>query len=842
MAGANAQRTSWVPDEVRGKLNPRWYKPIEPYIAPRVQIIAAYGTLYIATARGLYALDAETGSEKWVYPTNLPLGHSPTVHGGIVYVGGFDRKLHAINAFTGQGLWTFQAGAGFDTNPLVVDGKIFLGNRDGYFYAVYAQGSNAGQLAWKFQTQGPVHFSAAYKDGVVYFASDDSYAYALNAQTGGLVWKSAKLLGAGFHSWWPVVFGDLVIFAGSSSYRTLVPPGNGEWLSEYDRDYIFPDHLSLPKGTLVGARGADGWVDASKVTQYFEDYPAHRTYFVLNRSSGTEVTYDFDNDGRPEYAPILWFGTHAGNRYPPVVGPDGVLYQANAYSSQPWGFRGQVSGWRPGTRYISTPGLNTLANDEPVAYSAAGNVMYWNLCCDRTAGAFDFTNPNPSSSTPSREWVYFSYDLSTRIPGYNSLYHSVDIDAAFGGANGVYGEHGEQNPPIPYSGKVYMHRSNTIIAFDAKTTAPVSLALAQTRSATATSVTVDVNGLKQMLASEVQKILAAGHLRPGYLSTGNFDRVGRKDCGDNLLDYWSNPLETIYALTRALPYLSQTQQQQLRTYLQSEFANYSPASYTHIGWATGSAREVFPLPPEVESARSSFPANAWSSTLFSGWTETGGQWTPHSFYALWKYAQVFGGAKQIFDANKDKLSAPPSNATLTRMPLVHNAYIAGYWGYLELQKLAGYTEDAGKRTTLNSLLSLRAATFTKDSTYGQLTCNPSTMSSDCYCKTLNVASNFMNMVPELGQYLHDNALSKVSAAVNEYNTVAPYWFVSRFEATYGEGGIQPLFDYNAVFQAKALVLQQSASELVKYLDVPGVAVGDLFYIQNLVSIIEAASP
>ena len=122
MAGANPQRTSWSEEEVRGRLQPVWYRPIEPYIPAKVQIIAAEGLLFIATARGLYALDAETGAERWVYATELPLGHSPTVVDGVAYVGGLDHQLHAVDAGTGERLWTFEAGAGFDTNPLAVNG------------------------------------------------------------------------------------------------------------------------------------------------------------------------------------------------------------------------------------------------------------------------------------------------------------------------------------------------------------------------------------------------------------------------------------------------------------------------------------------------------------------------------------------------------------------------------------------------------------------------------------------------------------------------------------------------------------------------------------------------
>jgi hypothetical protein len=77
--------------------------------------------------------------------------------------------------------------------------------------------------------------------------------------------------------------------------------------------------------------------------------------------------------------------------------------------------------------------------------------------------------------------------------------------------------------------------------------------------------------------------------------------------------------------------------------------------------------------------------------------------------------------------------------------------------------------------------------------------------------------------------------------MNEYDRVAPYWMVTKTEATYGEGAHQPIYDSWALFQAKALILKQNAGELSKFIDAPSVAVGDLYYIQNLVSLIEAGT-
>ena len=290
MAGANPQRTSRVSEEVRGALSPAWYRPIEAYIPPKVQLITANGLVYVATSKGLYALDASSGEIAWVYPTDMPLGNSPTVLHGVLYVGGFDHKVHALNALpdlaalpvdsaTGyrlnnQVLWTFTAGAGFDTNPLVVHDTVFLGNRDGWFYALEA---SSGALKWKYQTNGPIHFSAAYQEGVIYFASDDAYAYALHEANGALLWKSARLPSWGFHSWWPTIVGNVALFPAARGYRMFVPPQTNYaslQLTKYEDGYWTEGGGEADMGPLLG----DGTMNASRALQYFEQKPWRRSF------------------------------------------------------------------------------------------------------------------------------------------------------------------------------------------------------------------------------------------------------------------------------------------------------------------------------------------------------------------------------------------------------------------------------------------------------------------------------------------------------------------------------------------------------------------------------------
>jgi hypothetical protein len=839
MAAANPQRTSRNTEEVRGTLNPVWYRVIEPYIASNVQIIAANGLLYVSTARGLYALNATNGTTAWVYATELPLGNSPTVYNGVVYVGGYDRKLHALDATTGRLKWVYEASAGFATNPLAItlDGRtlIIAGNRDGRIYAIEDRGTTPA-LAWRAETGGPIFFSSAYKDAIVYTVSNDAHAYAHNARTGALIWKSATLPGGGWHAFWPVVYEDpatgaeALILGGSNNYRLHLYPGHG-YTEPGD---IFPNRANEPRGTFLGPRSSDGTIDATRVQQYFQAMPWRRTYIVLNRATGAEVTFNFN--GVQGYAPVLWHGTNSGNRYPAIVGNDGLLYQSNMYMSDASIPAGMVSSWKYGTNTIGVPSVKWIARDEPMAYSAGGNLVYWSHTNDRSAGAFDIRRANtllfPAAPDDTREWVYFDYTLEDKLPGYNALHEAVRpsdptwntlFQGPHGSPNGIYGQHGYQNPPIPYGGRVYMHRSNAIIAFGNYSGQPTQVPMATIMQAPKANVSLHADELRANLAVEVRKMLAAGLLRPGYRSTGSFNGVTRDQIGDHLLDYWHDPSETLYTLSLALPHLPAQLQEEVKVYLRRLYTTYPPQEITHVGWRDGAPREPFAVPGRIQQDLAGHPA--W----VSGYGYEGWDWPPQMFYALWKYAEATGSAKPLFDASRKRLESPPRDAYLIEFPYVHNAYIAGYVGYLKLEALAGYPETASVRTQLTRLLSLRAARFDKDTPY----------SGETYYRGLSVARNFMYLVPELGQYLRDHAYEKVQEALADYSTVAPFWFVSNYDATVGEGSSHHFYDYHALFQARALILQEPGTELVKYLDVPAVQVGDLFYIQNLVATLDA---
>jgi outer membrane protein assembly factor BamB len=832
MTAANLQRTSWTPEEVRGKMYPLWAVSFEPFIPFANQV---------STAKGLYALNAETGALRWVFPTEMPLGNSPTIFDGVAYVGGYDHRLYALDAYTGGLLWSYEAGNGFATNPLVVEGKVILGNRDGYLYAINTDETLAGTLAWRFKTSGPILFSAAYKDGVVYFASNDSHAYAVYTN-GTLKWKSAKLPGGGFYSYWPVIYTksghDYIVLGGNNDYRQGSDLWVGALNNKLDRDALYHD---IPEGELVGPTGTEpgDWspgtitIDDDRALQYLEGKPDRHRVFILDSDNGLEYTFDSDADGNPEYAPITWYGTHGGNRYPSVIGGDGVLYQGNSYVSNPYIPRGGPAGWKFGSRYISRVHEgNYGAVDEPMAISAGGDLIYWGWFSGAAGmGAYDITQPYGAAN---RRWTYWAagepdYILDS-CPGAGAMYDDGNFTA--GTTYGIYGGNGNQNPPIPYKGKIYFHTMNTVFALSA-TPSSCHCTHLPTFSADSPSLLLSRDSLRQKLSLEIQKIITAGHLRPGYyhgtLGTFHFGSMENS----YMTDYFHNPAETFITLIGALPHLSPDLQAQVRSYLQDEWALYGDK--VHIGWRDGTAREVFDIPPEIQARMADFGPK--TGIYDSTWDYR------YSLYGRWVYLWEFDDqnhtlATQVFNQIRNQIAIEPPEQdttwkeTTVYNPYIKNAYIAGYLGYIGIGKLAGYSETGPELSPyvaeLDRLLAERATEFSKDSPEPARAAN-----------VVSLARNFMYLTPELADYLRDHAYPKVQEALSEYDRVGPYWFVSKYDATSGEGVLQPLYDYPALFQARALILQEPCQELVKYLDVPAFERGDLFYIQNLVAALNA---
>lgn len=169
------------------------------------------GLVYLGSSdRYLYAVERESGAEKWKFKTESRVASSPAVADGSVYVGSFDGTFYAVDAATGQQKWRFEtagerrySGAHLHglqpsgesmpdpwdfylSSPVIGKGMVYFGSGDGYVYALDAA---TGAMKWRFKTGDVVHASPALANGVLYIGSWDTYFYALDAATGKEKWR-----------------------------------------------------------------------------------------------------------------------------------------------------------------------------------------------------------------------------------------------------------------------------------------------------------------------------------------------------------------------------------------------------------------------------------------------------------------------------------------------------------------------------------------------------------------------------------------------------------------------------------------------------------------------------
>ena len=135
----------------------------------------ADGTLFIGSMEGkLVAVDVLDGSRLWAVPlenqesggggfgcaapapTVVAIYGSPAVAGDLVYIGGYNGKIYAVNANTGALRWVYPRDRYLKPivgGLIVAQGKVYFGSSDGKVYALDAAD---GYKVWDFPTGGKI--------------------------------------------------------------------------------------------------------------------------------------------------------------------------------------------------------------------------------------------------------------------------------------------------------------------------------------------------------------------------------------------------------------------------------------------------------------------------------------------------------------------------------------------------------------------------------------------------------------------------------------------------------------------------------------------------------------
>ncbi len=151
----------------------------------------------------LYALDARTGKEIWVY--HFPGEAMPTAayEDGFLYIGTGDGHVYKLDAASGKPQWISDIVSFVSMSSPVLNRKyLFLGGTDPNFF--YALNKKTGKVAWKITlprlvATGMGDCTPAYADGIVIqeatIETGDpgkpvaNVLLALDADTGRIVWQ-----------------------------------------------------------------------------------------------------------------------------------------------------------------------------------------------------------------------------------------------------------------------------------------------------------------------------------------------------------------------------------------------------------------------------------------------------------------------------------------------------------------------------------------------------------------------------------------------------------------------------------------------------------------------------
>jgi outer membrane protein assembly factor BamB len=250
--------------------------------------------VFVASVDGfVYAIDAESGKERWRFATKgerrfsapgihgaiprtevMPdpfdvLISSPTISDGVVYIGSGDNHVYAIDAATGAQRWSFRTGNVVHASPAVANGVVFIGSWDRNMYALDAK---SGREQWRYTTgndtviynQIGIASSAAVANGMVFFGGRDGHFHAVDAKTGALRWKHDNNMGWVIAS--PAVRNGIVYFPTSDGRRVkALDAATGAV-----KFNVVNKSISFSSPALVGNTmyfgSSDGWLRALDAT------------------------------------------------------------------------------------------------------------------------------------------------------------------------------------------------------------------------------------------------------------------------------------------------------------------------------------------------------------------------------------------------------------------------------------------------------------------------------------------------------------------------------------------------------------------------------------------------
>ena len=463
------------------------------------------GVMYVTSAWSIvYALDAKTGEELWVYDPGVDravgvnaccdvVNRGVALYDGKLYLGVIDGRVEALDAKTGDLVWskvTVDQSRPYTITgaPRVVDGKVLIGNGGaelgvrGYLNALDAQ---TGELIWRFYT---VPSADKQPDGA---ASDSAFETVGNVTWGDTgAWTTD---GGGGTVWDSIIYdqeNDTVIFGvgnGSPWNQTLRDPSGLDnlFLSSIvavdadTGDYKW--HFQTTPGdnwdytatqTLIIATlplGDDG-ADRRVVMQA----PKNGYFYVLDAATGEFISGNnyvpvnwatgLDETGRPievpeaRYAEIPYLQTPGPlgghNWHPMAFNPDvGLAYipaqeipQAYATDAR---FQDNSSKWNTGADFAA--GVPQVLPGEVVKFLRSGlkgRLIAWDPVAQEARWTVEHAGPWNGGVLSTAAGIVFQGKLNGEFAAYDAAtgeeLWAADVKSGAASGPGTYEIDGEQ--------------------------------------------------------------------------------------------------------------------------------------------------------------------------------------------------------------------------------------------------------------------------------------------------------------------------------------------------------------------------------------------------------------
>lgn len=153
--------------------------------------VAVSGSLIIAAAGELLALDDETGAQKWSYAGEGKFTGAPAIKGRSAFVASSKGFVYDIDVDTGQPRWSLETTSVFEGVPVsVADDMLVVPGRAGIVWGIFAA---SGRERWRFPTRGVIGVGAAIHAGRAWIGTEAGDVSSLDIKTGQEVWRMTDL-------------------------------------------------------------------------------------------------------------------------------------------------------------------------------------------------------------------------------------------------------------------------------------------------------------------------------------------------------------------------------------------------------------------------------------------------------------------------------------------------------------------------------------------------------------------------------------------------------------------------------------------------------------------------